>query len=126
MIREARIRRPKGVQFLNNFSKHTLERRVSYIPEMLEAREQRKVAYMIMDRLIIRDSLQGINEWVVLKTKCLSISTKGNELPFNIFSLTCGNLNSVLFYFTLSYPGCVNLQYSYVFCYLSISLFIHH
>ena len=61
IIREARIKRPKGVQFFNDFSKRTLERRASHIPEMLEAREQRKVAYMIMvmDRLIIRDKLPG-------------------------------------------------------------------
>ena len=65
IIREARIKRPKGVQFLNDFSKHTLERRASHIPEMLEAREQRKVAYMIMDRLIIRDKLPGRDEDVV-------------------------------------------------------------
>ena len=65
IIREARIKRPKGVQFLNDFSKRTLERRASHIPEMLEAREQRKVAYMIMDRLIIRDKLPGRDKDVV-------------------------------------------------------------
>ena len=65
IIREARIKRPKGVQFLNDFSKRTLERRASHIPEMLEAREQGKVAYMIMDRLIIRDKLPGRDKDVV-------------------------------------------------------------
>ena len=65
IIREARIKRPNGAQFLNDFSKRTLERRASHIPEMLEAREQRKVAYMIMDRLIIRDKQPGGDKDVV-------------------------------------------------------------
>ena len=67
IIREARIKRPKGAQFLHDFSKRTLERRASHIPEMLEAREQGKVAYMIMvmDRLIIRDKLPRRDKDVV-------------------------------------------------------------
>ena len=41
--------------FLHNLSKRTLERRQELIPEMLEARKQGKIAYVVMDKLIIHD-----------------------------------------------------------------------
>ena len=41
--------------FLHDLSKRTLERRQELIPEMLEARKQGKIAYMVMDKLIIHD-----------------------------------------------------------------------
>ena len=61
--------------------------------------------------------------WLILKTKCSSVNAKGNELLINILGLTCGNLNSILFYFTLSYSGRVNLQYSYVLHLFYISVY---
>ena len=44
--------------FLHDFSKGTLERRQELIPEMLEARKQGKIAYMVMDKLIIHDRMK--------------------------------------------------------------------
>ena len=41
--------------FLHDLSKRTLERRQELIPEMLEAQKQGKIAYMVMDKLIIHD-----------------------------------------------------------------------
>ena len=40
---------------MDDFSRRTLEKRASKIPEMLEARKERKTAFMIMDQLIIYD-----------------------------------------------------------------------
>ena len=63
IIREAKHSKTKRSTVpLTDFSKRTLERGASHIPEMLEeARKQEKVAYM-MDRLIItniRDKQPG-------------------------------------------------------------------
>ena len=55
ILQEARTKRPEGVMFLNDFSKKTLERRAEKIPDMLNARREGKIAYMIMDKLIIHD-----------------------------------------------------------------------
>ena len=40
---------------MGDFSRRTLERRASKIPEMLEARKEGKTAFMVMDKLIIYD-----------------------------------------------------------------------
>ena len=55
VIREARRKRPKGVQFLNDFARRTLDRRAKKIPEMLEHRRNGKTAFMIMDKLVVYD-----------------------------------------------------------------------
>ena len=55
IIQEARRKRPKGVQFLNDFTRRTLDRRVEKIPEMLEHRRKGKTAFMIMNKLVIYD-----------------------------------------------------------------------
>ena len=55
VLREARRKRPEDIMFLDDLSKRTLERRQELIPEMLEARKQGKIAYMVMDKLIIHD-----------------------------------------------------------------------
>ena len=53
ILKEARYKRPKGVLFLNDFLKRILDRRAEQIPQMLEARQEGKVAYMVMDKLVI-------------------------------------------------------------------------
>ena len=53
ILKEARSKRPKGVLFLNDFSKRILDRRAEQIPQMLKARQERIVAYMVMDNLVI-------------------------------------------------------------------------
>ena len=55
VIREARRKRPNGVQFLNDFARRTLDRRAEKIPEMLEHRRNGKTAFMIMDKLVVYD-----------------------------------------------------------------------
>ena len=55
VIREARRKRPKGVQFLNDFARRTLDRRAEKIPEMPEHRRNGKTAFMIMDKLVAYD-----------------------------------------------------------------------
>ena len=55
ILKVARKKRPKGIQFMGDFSRRTLERRASKIPEMLEARKEGKTAFMVMDKLIIYD-----------------------------------------------------------------------
>ena len=55
ILKVARKKRPKGIQFMGDFSRRTLERRASMIPEMLEARKEGKTAFMVMDKLIIYD-----------------------------------------------------------------------
>ena len=52
VIREARRKRPKGVQFLIDFARRTTDRRAEKIPEMLEHRRNGKTAFMIMDKLV--------------------------------------------------------------------------
>ena len=55
VIREARRKRPKGVQFLNDFARRTLDRRAEKIPEMLDHRRNGKTAFIIMDKLVVYD-----------------------------------------------------------------------
>ena len=55
ILKVARKKRPKGIQFMGHFSQRTIERRASKIPEMLEAQKEGKTAFMVMDKLIIYD-----------------------------------------------------------------------
>ena len=49
VLKQARRKRPKDVQFVNDYAKRTLERRAERIPKMLEARKNGKIAFMVMD-----------------------------------------------------------------------------
>ena len=49
------ISRGRCVVFMGDFSKRTLERRRSKIPDILEARRNGKTAFMVMDYLVIFD-----------------------------------------------------------------------
>ena len=55
ILKVARKKRPKRVQFMRDFSRGTLERKASKIPAILEAQKEGKTAFMIMDKLIIYD-----------------------------------------------------------------------
>ena len=55
ILKTARKRKPKGVQFMGDFAKRTLHRRASMIPDMLEARKQGKIAFLVIDQLITYD-----------------------------------------------------------------------
>ena len=55
VLRAARELKPEGVQFYPDFAKRTLQRRASQIAKLLEERKKGKVAYFVMDQLIVRD-----------------------------------------------------------------------
>ena len=59
---EARSQRPKGVLFLNDVSMRILDRRAEQIPQMLKARQKGKVAYMVMDKLVIHARRKDENQ----------------------------------------------------------------
>lgn len=54
ILKVARTIKPDGIKFLNDFSARTLERRADKIPQLIEARKQGKIAYFVMDKLIIK------------------------------------------------------------------------
>ena len=47
---------------MGDFSKRTLERRRSKIPDMIEARHNGKTAFMVMDQLVIFDKPRVTNK----------------------------------------------------------------
>ena len=57
VIKEARKVKPRGLYIAEDLSKTTLKKRESQIPKMIEARKAGRIAYFILDRLIIRDKL---------------------------------------------------------------------
>ena len=54
VIKDAQKKKPKDISFKEDFSNRVLERRAQLIPEMLSARAQGRVAYLVMDRLVVR------------------------------------------------------------------------
>ena len=55
VVRVARKKKPKGIPFMNDLARRTLDRRAEKIPQMLEHRKNGKTAFMIMDKLIVYD-----------------------------------------------------------------------
>ena len=55
ILKIARKRKPKDVQFRNDVSKGTLEKRAEKIPKMLEERRKGRTAFLMMDRLVVID-----------------------------------------------------------------------
>ena len=47
------MKKSKDVQFRNDFSKGTLEKRAEKIPKMLKERRKGKIAFLIMDKLVV-------------------------------------------------------------------------
>ena len=47
-MRIARNKKPKGIQFMNDLARRTLDRRAKKIPQMLEHRKNGKTAFMII------------------------------------------------------------------------------
>ena len=62
ILRVARKKKPRGVVFMGDFSKRTLERRRSKIPDLIEARRNGKTAFMVMDQLVIFDKPKVTNK----------------------------------------------------------------
>ena len=55
VLKEARKKKQKGVQFLSDLARRTLDGKTEKIPEMLEHRRNGKIAFMLMDKLIVYD-----------------------------------------------------------------------
>ncbi len=49
-----KLARPVGVRFVQDLSRRTLLRRKERIPELIEARKRGKIAYFVMDKLVIK------------------------------------------------------------------------
>ena len=56
VLRSARSIKPDGVQFLEDFSKRTFDKRKEKIPELIAARESGKRAFLVMDKIIIANN----------------------------------------------------------------------
>ena len=54
ILKAARDKRPDGVMFVPDYSQRILDRRSEKKQELLKARSEGKVAYFIMDRLIVK------------------------------------------------------------------------
>ena len=55
VLQAARANRPRGVFVNEDFSMRVVSRRKELIPEMKEARDRGKIAYLSYDRLVIKD-----------------------------------------------------------------------
>eukprot|EP00795_Rhopilema_esculentum_P009976 gene9976-18598_t len=52
---ESKEEKPDGILFYNDYSANTLARRQAQIPMLQKMRKQGKLAYLIKDRLIVKD-----------------------------------------------------------------------
>ena len=55
VLRIAREKKPKGIMFYPDMAKRTLDRRTEQIPDLIEERKKGKIAYFVMDQLVVRD-----------------------------------------------------------------------
>ena len=55
ILKTARIKKPQGVFFVRDFSQRTFDKRVAKIPELIKARQEGKLAYFIMDELVVKN-----------------------------------------------------------------------
>ena len=55
VLKKAREIKPQGVRFLADLSSRTIQKRSDQVPKLLEARRQGKVAFFVLDKLIIKD-----------------------------------------------------------------------
>ena len=55
VLQAARANRPHGVFVNEDFSMRVVSRRKELIPEMKEARDRGKIAYLSYDRLVVKD-----------------------------------------------------------------------
>ena len=60
MIREARKIKPSGVYVAEDLARATLIKREGQIAKMKEARKAGKMAYFVLDRLIIRNMRESM------------------------------------------------------------------
>ena len=55
ILRAARQKKPMGITFYPDLAKRILQRRVEDIPRLVAERKKGKIAYFIMDKLVVRD-----------------------------------------------------------------------
>ena len=54
----ARRTKPKDVQFYQDLSARTLEKRSEKIPQLIGMRKEGKTAYLVLDQLVVRDKVK--------------------------------------------------------------------
>jgi len=57
ILKTARNKKPQGIVFVGDFSQRTLDKRAAKIPDLIKARKEGKIAYFIMDRLIVKNKV---------------------------------------------------------------------
>ena len=55
VLRAARQKKPKDIRLFPDFAKRTLDRHVEKIPELIEQRKKGKIAYLVMDKIVVKD-----------------------------------------------------------------------
>ena len=55
ILKMARQKKPKDIQFKHDFSQRTLDKRAAKIPRMLQERRKGNTAFLVMDKLIVYD-----------------------------------------------------------------------
>lgn len=80
VLRKARSIRPVGIKFVADLSQKTLAKREAQVDDLLEARRNGKLAFFVMDRLIIKDKPPD----PIPGTKTTSSASSDNEVSFNI------------------------------------------
>ena len=51
----ARQKKPKDIRLFPDFAKRTLDRHAEKIPELIEQRKKGKIAYLVMDKIVVKD-----------------------------------------------------------------------
>ena len=55
VLRAAKQKKPKDIRLFPDFAKRTLDRRAEKIPELIEQRKKGKIAYLVMDKIVVKD-----------------------------------------------------------------------
>ena len=58
VLQATRSAKPRGIYINEDFSTRVISRRRDLIPEMKEARERGKIAYLSYDKLVVKDRLE--------------------------------------------------------------------
>ena len=64
VVKKARQLKPESIQFYEDYSKRTLDRRKEKIHELIQARKRGKRAFLVMDRLIVTDAGPNLRDSV--------------------------------------------------------------
>ena len=64
VVKKARQLKPEIIQFYEDYSKRTLDRRKEKIPELIQARKRSKRAFLVMDRLTVTDAGPNLRDSV--------------------------------------------------------------